>query len=567
MKKLLLALCLGIMTTSFGQNIPLYSMGPQSTDLEVIDTSTWTITSTIAITSDFGIVAGINGATIQPCSGEIYVNYKSGGNRRLGILDPATAAITDIGDMGDWIATLAFEGDVDVFSLIAITGENGSPSEQYFEVNTATAAITSEAAATGHSDGEALAYCSDNGHFYRWSGWSSPGHIMEKVNPTTYAATNIPLSGGAYENCGGAVYIGGGNFLCGDVNDEEFFVVDTNGVVDAFVPGISGNKKGLVFPLRWIESDVSDICGDDVATITATEGDSYEWFQDGSSTGTTTPTFEATAPGDYYCVITMGPCSFPSNTITIGTGTAPVVTITPDGDLTLCDGETITLSGTTDASQQWYMNGSEISGETSGTYDVTDPGVYNILVTNADGCADSAAVAAVVVAAPEIALDPEATATYCEGDSVMISATSGWTDYNWYLDGTLMAGETGDAIYASAEGTYSCAATFDGCVDSTATGTVVTEEDCDLGFDESAIFNLEVYPNPTKGIITIQLTENTSALEIEILAVDGTVVYQSQKNVEGPFNFEVDLSDFESGTYLLRLKNAEQMAIHKITKF
>ena len=78
---------------------------------------------------------------------------------------------------------------------------------------------------------------------------------------------------------------------------------------------------------------------------------------------------------------------------------------------------------------------------------------------------------------------------------------------------------------------------------------------------------MEVYPNPTKGIITIQLTENTSALEIEILAVDGTVVYQSQKNVEGPFNFEVDLSDFESGTYLLRLKNAEQMAIHKITKF
>jgi hypothetical protein len=71
-----------------------------------------------------------------------------------------------------------------------------------------------------------------------------------------------------------------------------------------------------------------------------------------------------------------------------------------------------------------------------------------------------------------------------------------------------------------------------------------------VGIDtpEEATFNL--YPNPTDGIIEIQLRELGSSDRIEILDIQGRVVYT--KNLSNT-STQIDLSSLASGTYTVRL--------------
>ena len=211
MKKVLLSLALTITGFAYGQlNVPLYSTEVFSDDLYMIDTSTFTVTSTTTLTSGLG-VSGINGADIDPCTGTVYVNYKDGGStRRLGTLDPATGVITDIGPFGDQVSTISF-GPTGL--LFAITGNGAGTTETLYQVDIGTGAMTLITPLSAEDDGEALGFNPDNGMLYRWSGWSNVDCIMEEIDPSTFTATAVPLSGYAYDNVAGATYIGNNTFI------------------------------------------------------------------------------------------------------------------------------------------------------------------------------------------------------------------------------------------------------------------------------------------------------------------------------------------------------------------
>ena len=121
-------------------------------------------------------------------------------------------------------------------------------------------------------------------------------------------------------------------------------------------------------------------------------------------------------------------------------------TICPFGDSTVM----VASSGGT--AYQWYLDGMPISGATNDTLVGTALGAYNCEITRATCTAAFSANTINVYGHAVTANNATPTAaSYCAGDSVMISDTTSGTSYEWYIAGQLV---DSDSIYfASAQGT------------------------------------------------------------------------------------------------------------------
>lgn len=71
--------------------------------------------------------------------------------------------------------------------------------------------------------------------------------------------------------------------------------------------------------------------------------------------------------------------------------------------------------------------------------------------------------------------------------------------------------------------------------------------------------NVQVYPNPTSGLITI---DNINTATLCIKSIDGRVLYQNE--ISGKYSF--DMSDYASGIYLFTLQSGDLIQTRKIIK-
>jgi hypothetical protein len=82
---------------------------------------------------------------------------------------------------------------------------------------------------------------------------------------------------------------------------------------------------------------------------------------------------------------------------------------------------------------------------------------------------------------------------------------------------------------------------------------------------EANNFKLQVFPNPTHSIITIENTEEVQqTLQYALYDLNGKVLYETHSDEN---MFEINLANLSPGTYILRITNDEkQMATYKIEK-
>jgi len=467
---------------AFWQPLPsdVYGVDPFSADFSIIDTANYTNT-TITLTSSLGTVTGANGLSSDYC-GTIYIVYKHTGapGRHLGTVDPSTGVVTDIGTFTDNIATIAFDNNG---VLYGVTGDGATVSETMYIIDISTAAMTLAATLGNGNDGEAIAFNPEDGLMYHWSGWGAGNVIMETIDLGTFTTTPVTLSGSIPNNVGSAVYAGNGTFIASDVNSQEIIEITSAGVASA-TPNTTLALKGLSFSQGFnpsITSSVANdtICPGETAILTcAFAGATYDWYQDGISTGVTTSTFNATTAGVYYCEVTAG-CTKNSNSIEIVVGSLPSVNLTPNPSAEICPGDSVEISVNFGggALVQWYMDGVAIPGANGGSVFASAAGTYNCTKTNAFGCTDSSAVGTTITLGtpPTVVLTPT-TAEICPGDSVEIlsNGTAGST-FQWFMDGTTIPGATNDSYFASAAGSYNCIETPSaGCPDSAAVGAAIT---------------------------------------------------------------------------------------------
>ncbi len=84
-----------------------------------------------------------------------------------------------------------------------------------------------------------------------------------------------------------------------------------------------------------------------------------------------------------------------------------------------------------------------------------------------------------------------------------------------------------------------------------------------IGLDENSLSNtLNVFPNPTNGIVTVSLSDELGQSEIELTSTSGQLVLS--KEIENTTNAKLDVSHLNSGVYILKLKADNRTGVKKL---
>jgi hypothetical protein len=204
------------------------------------------------------------------------------------------------------------------------------------------------------------------------------------------------------------------------------------------------------------------LCDGDSVTLDAGAGYARHLW----STGDTTRTIRVGVSMNVSVeVIDANGCWGVSAPMRVVVNPRPSTVITASGPLAFCDGGIVVLdAGAGFASQQWT------TGETTRTITVRASGSYGVTVTNVFGCAfDAAPVAVTVLPHPPAVISASGPVTFCEGDSVVLSAPAGSYTWRW------STGETTQSIVvrSSTSGVTVTVADANGC-DSTSAPVSVT---------------------------------------------------------------------------------------------
>ena len=135
----------------------------------------------------------------------------------------------------------------------------------------------------------------------------------------------------------------------------------------------------------------------------------------------------------------------------------PVITVQPTNETVLLNGTavfsvTAPYNGST-LYYQWLKNGSNILGATLTSLKITnaqmtDQGVYSVIVNNAGGSVTSSNATLTILMPPTITMQPQSQAVN-KNDTVSFSVTASGTaplGYQWSLNGTALAGATSSTL-------------------------------------------------------------------------------------------------------------------------
>lgn len=121
---------------------------------------------------------------------------------------------------------------------------------------------------------------------------------------------------------------------------------------------------------------------------------------------------------------------------------APVASITADGPTTFCSGDDVTLTTLEGYFYEWS------TGETSQSITVTEPGIYSVTISDAEGCFGISTGVQVIVDPVEYpSISVEGDTAFCAGGSVLLTASEA-AAYLW------SNGETTPSITATESGEY-----------------------------------------------------------------------------------------------------------------
>jgi hypothetical protein len=74
---------------------------------------------------------------------------------------------------------------------------------------------------------------------------------------------------------------------------------------------------------------------------------------------------------------------------------------------------------------------------------------------------------------------------------------------------------------------------------------------------------MDIYPNPTTGIITIELSQTAKESVLAIININGQELLKHQLKAN---KTQIDISNLKSGIYFAKLTNENTVEVRKIVK-
>lgn len=288
----------------------------------------------------------------------------------------------------------------------------------------------------------------------------------------------------------------------------------------------------------------------------------------------------------------------------------PVVTITPLGNTTFCQGGSVQLQATSGFQNYTWSNG--VSG--TNTITVSTVGTYTVVAGNSPTCIGTSSAVTITVNIPVTPNVLPSATSICQGDSAMLQITnsSSFTSYSW-----LPYGQSSPTIYASQSGSYQVTTTdINGCNATssainitvntpqvpviTQSGNVLTSSSAQsyqwyfngspvlgatsqsftanqpgdyyvvtmdnngcvassniitisntTGIEATYTANIQIYPNPAEESFVINAPVYTEPLTIHIYDMHGRIMYQA---VVASSLIDITCADWPSGVYVVKVQ-------------
>lgn len=167
---------------------------------------------------------------------------------------------------------------------------------------------------------------------------------------------------------------------------------------------------------------------------------------------------------NYYASQTLNNCESSSRlSVLVQFTNQGVLNVSTSGSLTICQGGTVTLIADGGFSNYlWNTNATDPS------LIVNTPGTYSVNALGGNGCLLQSASIVVSNSIPfNIDVQPASPITICEGESIVLIAENGFSNYVW------SNGQIGNSLQITSSGIYSVSASnIDGCF-GTSTGIEV----------------------------------------------------------------------------------------------
>ncbi len=369
-------------------------------------------------------------------------------------------------------------------------------------------------------------------------------------------------------------------------NDENMIIIHNDTIANIYYQAFHQNFTDLLGTLTTpancasigitiAASPAGAICTGNSVTFTATPTGggtpSYQWKVNGTNIGTNSATYTTsnlTNGQIVTCVLTSGANTATSNAVTMvvnGTLVPSVTIAVTSGTNPACTGASLTFTATpvnggTTPTYQWKVNGTN-SGTNSATYTsstLANNAVITCVMTSSSSCASPATATSTGVTVT-INANPQVPTITVTGNTLTSSASSG---NQWYLNAAIINGAVNPAYTAAANGSYTVVVTNSfGCSSTSSATTVFTTGISTV--ENNAVLN--VFPNPSDGIVTLNFAGSNRHISIEVINDLGKLVYTQMINgCTNDCNKIIDMSAFKKGIYLFRISTDGNIQTKKI---
>ena len=259
---------------------------------------------------------------------------------------------------------------------------------------------------------------------------------------------------------------------------------------------------------------------------------------------------------------TSGQYSISISEIVLQAGTAQPLT-------QVCTGDVIDLFTTingNDTGGEWSAPVAAADASISGsTFNSNGLGyqVFDFQYRMTDGCAYDSIISQVQIFPPSSA-GTDGTLTVCKNEPVdLLSGLGGNIDFGgtWYdPTNNPMASSLIDASAFPGSFNYDYITGNGVCPDDTSNVVVTVLATCDyLSIQEEVFAGVEVYPNPTTGILNIDADQ---AFEVKVTDANGRVIREAAQLAAGTST--IDLAKVQIGVYFVELSNEKATKVFRI---